>query len=74
MIRNLIRPGTAALAVLISSACLFTACGMSRKPDVATIGSIRGEPTVTVSGVRHTPARNGELVMFEGLIYQVCIE
>lgn len=70
---KLLPPNVASLALLVFSASLFSACGMGRKPDLATIGSIRGEPTLLNGEVQHTPARLGELVMFEGIIYQICM-
>ena len=56
---------------LLLSATVFSACGMGRKPKVTTIGEIRGEAILGPDGVKHSPARNGELVMFEGIIYQL---
>ncbi len=44
---------------------------MQKPPKVASIGDLKGSPEITSKGVEHKVKSNGEVITFQGVIYQL---
>ncbi|MFT5124213.1 MAG: putative extracellular nuclease [Verrucomicrobiales bacterium] len=49
----------------------LNACAMKKPPSVDSIGSLKGAPQLTPDGVEHKILTNGQVITFQGVIYQI---